>query len=244
MRQVVGALQEPGRSAAFGRPSRANEQAPGGSGVATVVGNLGEGQQTRRDTRPESLSATEGDRFLEGPPCVVVASVSLPRERDVPDRVGGKHRLVVSLPRGVGCLEVRQGGAVIVPDDLMDDPDPEPRPCLQDGITGTAGSVQRSLEMGEFARVLDPFGEELRVQDPTSLGLEAGLHAIELDGRGRTRVRRPGEQRLLVEDVGAEQAVVPGQGQGFMPPTPAAQPGKAFAIRHQPPGGLLDAADE
>ena len=121
---------------------------------------------------------------------------------------------------------------MVVPEDLVDDPDPEPRPALQHRVArrraarATLRSARAPADLGAA------LGEEAGVQR-AAFGFEPRLRAVEF-AAGRLPPGRSGEQRLLVQEVGAQQRVVAGELEGFLPATFAAEPGDVGAHARQP----------
>jgi hypothetical protein len=107
----------------------------------------------------------------------------------------------------------------------VDDPDPEAGPCLEPLVAGAARQVERRLEVLELARVLlAALGEEAGVQDPAALGLQTRLGSVELARGELAGLGRPGEERLLVQEVRAQQRVVARELERLVPAALPAQP--------------------
>ena len=87
--------------------------------------------------------------------------------------------------------------------------------------------------MGELTRVLPiATAQEAGMEDASALGLEASLHAIELAAGRPPRLGRAREERLLIEQVRAEQRIVTGELERLRPSALPAQLRDSIVPRH------------
>lgn len=201
--------------------------------TSVIVRDLGKREEGRCHARPEPLRAPQLERLLEATPSVRVTAGRLPGEREMPDCVRREEVAAVVVAGSVSRPEMREGGRVVVPDHLPDDPDPEPCPTDEQRVAGAPCRREGRLEMRELARILSiAAAQEPRVEDPAALGLQAGLDAIELAAGGSPRIGGPREERLFVEQVCAEQRIVAGELDGLVPAALPAESRDPISSRH------------
>ncbi len=181
---------------------RASSGRPSSTAISASVSSPAATPGRKRSLR---LSSTDSSSRAEP---VLAAALLVPGEPEVTDRVRLEEEIPVRLRPVVGALEVGQRRVVVVPDDLMDDPDPEASPALEPLVSGLARQLERALEVLELAWILGaPLGEEGRMEDAPSFLEEPRFGPHQFDARRGSGLGRAREERLFVEKVGPLERV-------------------------------------
>jgi hypothetical protein len=98
--------------------------------------------------------------------------------------------------------------AWVAADDLVREPDPEERLRLDPAIAEPARKLEGVLELLQLAGILvAALSQEARVEDAAAAEREERLGPVELLRGAAACLRAAGEERLLVEQVGALQRI-------------------------------------
>jgi antitoxin component of MazEF toxin-antitoxin module len=90
------------------------------------------------------------------------------RDAQVSKRVGQRQLVAGLLGEIVGTLKSGNSSAVVVPDHLMEDANPEQRFALAAHIPEHLIELSRPLEQHQFVRILVSLLKESRMNDPAA----------------------------------------------------------------------------